>query len=303
MLVMSNSASKVMEKTATVKPFNKSEFIEALGTGFATTVKKVYINSLQKEVGFREIQVKEQKILSRIMIDNEQRKDIVYETQCALISKVCLDKDLDVYALTEFDKIKLLMALYQSNMYKSEVKFVCKQCNTENIYKMDFANVVKHLDSFDTSDKPFSFENENWKFEFKVGYPTVRKVADFYKSYAKDYRAAQSIQQAAQRLQQLESLNNAINMDYMNNFIKEVKVINKTNGNEQLIDISLFEPTEVNQIFATFPQDVLYVDDGVLNFIATEFIAKINESFDKHKCAQCGAIYEEAVDKDVGSFF
>lgn len=291
----STSKGKVMEKTTAEKPFNKSEFIEALGTGFATTVKKVYINSLKKEVGFREIQVKEQKILSRIMIDNEQRKDIVYDTQCALISKVCLDKDLDVYALTEFDKIKLLMALYQSNMYKNEVKFICKQCNTENIYRMNFANVVKRLDSFDTSDKNFDFENENWKFEFKVGYPTVRKVADFYKSYAKQYRMTQP--------QQLESLNNSINMDYMNNFIKEVKVINKTNGNEQLIDTSLFEPDEVNQIFATFPQDVLYVENGILNFIATEFIAKINESFDKHKCAQCGAIYEEAVDKDVGSFF
>ena len=53
------------------KPFNKTEFIEALSQGFATTVKKVYINSLQKEVGFREIKVKEQKTLSRIMVDNE----------------------------------------------------------------------------------------------------------------------------------------------------------------------------------------------------------------------------------------
>ena len=92
-------------------------------------------------------------------------------------------------------------------------------------------------------------------------------------------------------------------MDYMNNFVKEVKIVNKADGSEQNIDMAQFTPDEVNQIFASFPQDVLYVDNGVLNFIATEFISKPNECFDKHKCAQCGTIYEEAVDKDTGSFF
>ena len=293
----STSKGKVMEKAQVevAKPFNKTEFIEALSQGFATTVKKVYINSLQKEVGFREIKVKEQKTLSRIMVDNEQRKDIIYDTQCALIAQVCLDKDLDIYSLTEFDKTKLLMALYQSNMYKTEIKFTCKQCHTDNVYRMNFANVVRKLDSFDTSDKIFDFENENWKFTFKLGYPLVRRVSEFYKSYAKQYRMTAP--------QQLESLNNSINMDYMNNFVKEVKIVNKADGSEQNIDMAQFTPDEVNQIFASFPQDVLYVDNGVLNFIATEFIAKPNECFDKHKCAQCGTIYEEAVDKDTGSFF
>ena len=122
------------------------------------------------------------------MVDNEQRKDIIYDTQCALIAQVCLDKDLDIYSLTEFDKTKLLMALYQSNMYKTEIKFTCKQCHTDNVYRMNFANVVRKLDSFDTSDKTFDFENENWKFTFKLGYPLVRRVSEFYKSYAKQYR-------------------------------------------------------------------------------------------------------------------
>ena len=94
------------------KQLNKSEFINALKSDFVTTVRKVYVNSLKREVGFREISVKEQKQLSRIMIDNESRKDIVYDSQCALISQVCLDKDFDIYELTEFDKIKLMMALY-----------------------------------------------------------------------------------------------------------------------------------------------------------------------------------------------
>jgi predicted restriction endonuclease len=58
---------------------NKAEFINALRQNFASTIKKIYINSLKTEVGFREIKVSEQKSLSRIMIDNENRKDIIYD--------------------------------------------------------------------------------------------------------------------------------------------------------------------------------------------------------------------------------
>jgi len=103
------------------KILNRSEFIKALKNNFATTVRKVFINSLGREVGFREVTVLEQKQLSRIMIDNEQRKDIVYDAQCALINQVALEEGFDIYKLSEFDKIKLLIVLYQTNMFKNDI--------------------------------------------------------------------------------------------------------------------------------------------------------------------------------------
>ena len=117
---------------------SKSELVKALELDFATTVNKAYINSLDKEVSMREVKVSEQKTLSRIMINNEMRKDIIYDAQCALINSVVLDQDFDIYRLTEFDKIKLLMIIYQSSMLKKEVNFTCKHCGTENSYEMDF---------------------------------------------------------------------------------------------------------------------------------------------------------------------
>jgi len=81
---LNDAASKNEQEK--LKVLNRSEFINALKKNFATTVRKVYINSLKREVGFREVTVLEQKQLSRIMIDNEQRKDIVYDAQCALIN-------------------------------------------------------------------------------------------------------------------------------------------------------------------------------------------------------------------------
>lgn len=93
---------------------SKESLINALKQDFATTVNKIYINSLKRDVGFREITVLEQKTLSRIMIDNESkgRKDVVYDAQCAIINKACLEPDFDIYKLSEFDRLKLLIALY-----------------------------------------------------------------------------------------------------------------------------------------------------------------------------------------------
>lgn len=93
-------------------PRARLDIINALKSGFATTVRRIYVNSIDREVGFREISVQEQKTLARIMIDNEQRKDVMYDAQCSIINKVALDEGFDIYELSEFDKIKLLIALY-----------------------------------------------------------------------------------------------------------------------------------------------------------------------------------------------
>ena len=103
-----------VEATAAVghDVLSKDDLLKALDSDFATNVSKIYVNSLKREVGFREVNVQEQKNLSRILVANENRKDVVYDAQCAMINKTALDDSFDVYELTEFDRIKLLMALY-----------------------------------------------------------------------------------------------------------------------------------------------------------------------------------------------
>lgn len=64
---------------------DKRAALSAIKSKFISTVIKIYINSLGREASFREITVAEQKKLSRIMIDNEDRKDIVYDAQCAIL--------------------------------------------------------------------------------------------------------------------------------------------------------------------------------------------------------------------------
>jgi hypothetical protein len=51
------------------------------------------------------------------MSANENRKDLIYDSQCAIINKAALDKTFDIYKLSEFDRLKLLLALYHENMF------------------------------------------------------------------------------------------------------------------------------------------------------------------------------------------
>ena len=72
------------------------------------------------------------------------------------------------------------------------------------------------------------------------------------------------------------------NMEYVNLFISKIEMLVKSSGATRVIDMTNYKASDVEDILAQFPQDALYTDDGVLNFIATEYLKKINDSFDKH---------------------
>ena len=90
-----NAAEKVQQAPQQVE--TKDELVKLLEQDFASGVTKVYVNSLGKEIAFKEITVTQQKTLSRIMIGNEQRKDVIYDAQCAVINNAALADGFDVY--------------------------------------------------------------------------------------------------------------------------------------------------------------------------------------------------------------
>ncbi len=270
------------------KKMTKNDLLAALEHDFATSVNRIYVNSIKREIGFREITVQEQKSLSRIMIDNEKRKDIVFDAQCALINKACLEREsFDVYQCSEFDRLKLLIALYQANMYKNDVKFTCSQCGTENQYKLDFENVLHRLDKIELNEEEYHYENKNWKYSFKLEYPSVKTVAEFHKGNVGKYRNANS--------QMVKSLDNMSNVDYINLFIKQIDLTNKISKTSKKIVFADYPVRDIEDIMAVFPQDVLYSDDGVIQYIANNYIKKINDTFDVHTCFNCGEKYEHDV--------
>lgn len=273
----------------------KDELIKALKSDFATSVTKIYVNSLDKEIGFREITVLEQKNLSRIMMSNENRKDIVYDAQCALINNACLAEGFDIYNLTEYDRLKILMALYQANMFSNELKYTCPECGTENRYHVNFDNVLMKLDKIDLSAKEFSYSSKGIDYKFDLIYPSVQLVSRFHKSYCDKHRSVPKREQ--------KNVDNMQNMEYVNLFINKVSLNNHNNNTIRNIDFRKYKVGDLEEIISMFPQDVLYTDTGVLRYIVENYIKKINDTFDKHTCFNCGTVHDRGVVNSPESFF
>lgn len=274
----------------------KAELLKALESDFATSVNKVYINSIGKECSFREVTVQEQKSLTRMMSANERRKDIVYDAQCAIINKVALDPGFDVYNLTEFDRMKLLIALYQENMFQNEVKFTCEECGTENKYKVDFSNTIHKLDEYVLEEKDFHYENKNFIYDFRLAYPSVKLVSKFHASYCQKHGT-----NVPKR--QLKANDVMTNLEYVNLFIKTIKMEKKADNKIRTINFADYNVSDIEDILSMFPQDVLYTEGGVLKYIVNNYIKVVNEAFDKHTCYQCGAVHEKGDVNSAESFF
>lgn len=288
--------SEEQVKNNEIKLNTADDLITILGGEFASSAIKVYINSLDQEVTFKEITVQQQKTLTRIMSANERRKDIVYDAQCALINKVCVTEGFDIYKLSEFDRMKLMIILYQSNMMQNEVKFTCEECGTENVYVLDFDNVIKRLDQFTLEPKVFSFENKKYNYECTLAYPQVKRVSAFHESYCRIHS-----NNSPKRLQTVDD--GMQNMEYINIFIKSVKITNKETQKQTDIIFDDYPVDKIEKILAIFPQDILYSNNGVLKFIVNEMIKPINDAFDKHECFNCHTLHEKENANQAERFF
>lgn len=264
-------------------------------TEFSTSTNKIFVNSLGREIQFREVNVNEQKSLSKTMIENENRKDIVYDAQCALINRLCLEDDFDVYTLTEFDRIRILMEIYQNNYFQNEITYKCKECGAENAYTLDFSKIIDKFNDFTLEDINYQLQDKNRVYNFKLNYPSVRNVSNFYKSYMKKYRNPSDKERLV--------LDNLGNIDYVNLFIKEMEIVNKTTKEKHCADLTYMTYNQIEQLLSMFPQNILFADEtGVIKYITKELIEKINSVFTYEKCAQCGAETKEGLGS-VSDFF
>lgn len=313
---------------------NSNSILNTFKNKFATKVNAVYVNSLKREVNFREVSVTEQKSLSKTMIENEARRDIIYDTQCALINRLCLENDtkkvkeeareaarvamptameaegiemgtpqaatfavkftndfiqkyvsehgFDVYTLTEFDRIRILMEIYQNNYFKDEITYKCKECGAENKYTLDFSKIIDRFNEFDLTDQTYTLEDKQYVYNFVLNYPSVKNVSQFYKMYVKKYKGVSA--------KEKDVLDNLENVDYINLYIKQIELIDKEKGTKDIADLSLMSYSDIESLIEVFPQNIIFSEDtGVLRYIAKNFIEKINSVFQYEKCAQCGA--------------
>lgn len=292
----------------------QNSILNSFKNEFSSAVNVIHVNSLDMDVKFREVTVIEQKNLSKTMIENEDRKDIVYTTQCDLINRLCIDKiprkvidqktneetviydNFDIYDLTEFDRIRILAEIYKNNYFKNTIEYTCKECGQHNKYVLDFSKIIAKFNEFDLKDVTYYLEDDKHKFNFVINYPSVRAVSEFYKSYMKKYKGTTKKQQ--------EVLDSLGNIDYINLFIKSAEYISKEDPTKrEKADFTVMSYSDIEQLISYFPQNIIFSEEnGVLKFIAQEFISKLNNVFAYEKCAFCGAESHEGMGNVVDFF-
>lgn len=288
--------SEEIQNTEITPTKNNNSILATFQNEFASSLLPVYVNSLKREVNFKEVSVIDQKALSKTMIQNENRKDIVYDTQCALINKVCAEEGFSIYKLTEFDRIRILMEIYSSNYFQDTVTYKCPECGCENSYMLDFDKVIAKFNAFDLEDVKFTTEDRQRVYNFTLNYPSVRAVSNFYKNYMKNYKNKTKKEQ--------EVLDDLGNIEYINLFIKKIELINKADPNDHKIaDLTIMSYDDIEILISYFPQNIMFDENkGVLKYIAKEFIEKINSVFQYEKCAHCGYETKEGMGNLIDFF-
>jgi hypothetical protein len=187
------------------------------------------------------------------------------------------------------------MEIYSSNYIQNDIKFKCPECGCENVYRIDFEKIIAKMNDFDLTPKTYSMEDKVRVYNFKLNYPMVYNVSEFYKDYLKQYKTATQ--------KEREMLDNMGNIEYINLFISEVEIINKQTQTKNKADLTLMSLAEIEQLFSLFPQNIMFDDkNGVIQHITNEFIDKINGIFQYEKCAQCGYQTQEGIG-DLIDFF
>lgn len=76
-------------------------------------------------------------------------------------------------------------------------------------------------------------------------------------------------------------------------------MIDKEDPSQRLVaDLSLMSYGEIEKFLDMFPQSVIFSEDGgVINYITTNFIERLNKVFQYEKCANCG----EETNEGIGS--
>jgi len=255
------------------------DIVNALNEEFSTSVNRIYVHSLDREVSFKEVRVSEQKALTKILIENEDKEDVIYQSIMALIQMLCLEKDtVDFSKLTELDRIKIMLELYQGNFFNEELTFTCSKCGTENTFKIDFDHIVTELNKMKFDDVEVILEDDSRTFIFMLNFPKTSRMLEFMTEIANSKRAINK-----------KDSEKITNIDMFDMFIKSFIIEGKAEDGK-IINVNCEETavTETEKILEVLPQTILYGKDGILEAISSKIFSKVEQLFVDPVCLECG---------------
>lgn len=286
-----------MENSKEVLGFN--DLLKALDSKVNTNVIKVYINSLDCHVTLKEIGVKESKTLSKIGIENSENQAVLYEASLAMIQSLIIDApdDFNIMNISEFDKNKLMIAVYRQNILNEKLPVKCSNCEGDFEYVVNFDEILSAMDEMDISEQKLDIETDKLKFEIFYGFPKVSRMIEYFRIlYSKKNK----------KLKEDSESNSVSQIDYIDLFIKRVNIIDKENSTEANpnIELDLVNCTinEALTFINHLPSVILYNSKhGAMVKINENCLQRLSSLEKKVLCPHCGE--ETVASIGINDFF
>lgn len=264
------------------KVSSSSNIVNAFRQKMAANTNTIELPSIGKNVEFKPISTAEQKDLSKIAMESNSRADIMYCAMLAMINKLCADKDFDIRDYTEFERISVTLNLQQMNKVNPEIKYTCPKCNKENTYKLDTAQLIRKFNKSYAPDQEVKIENAGRTFTFLIGWPAVKNVEDFFKTYYKKYDNASKSTK--------DTINNLSQVEYVTMFIKKVTLSDSDPDATLTANLEELPYSDRVQLLDCLPQTIVFDENnGIIGVIIESFISPMNKVFKYNDCSFCGA--------------
>lgn len=206
-------------------------------------------------------------------------------TLLALIKKLCSD-EIDIYKLTDFDRMKILLSIfYNNNNDISTVTFECKDedCRKDIKYNLDIPKMIEKIDNPKEIQKDYKIGDLSLSMIY--GAPIYINTLTFYKELEEE------LQKVKENKEESEKVEDEFKKKLPLLYIKKIIM----NGNE--IDFISARQEKKERFLSMVPTNVYDDIDEILSENSFDVETKIT---DKITC-DCGE--EMEVEIDLEDFF
>lgn len=275
-------------KSQTIK--EKDDIVSLFKNEFSSTIIPVYIKSLDRELNFREISVKEYKTFAKTSIDNANKPATIYRAMTSMIENVMLTKDVELENLTELDRVHILFNLSQTAIVERNHEYECPQCHGKFNVAPDVNKINSGFDSIQTMDKVYIVEDSQRRYIITVNFPTIKRLTatlDHYQLTHKD-------EESDALMADINGNTVGIALAYIHAYLKSITVEKKSGGNPLTAPLDQMPIKEAEEIIDIIPQSIFSAngENSIIAKINNDFINKTSAIFQTEKCPSCGVEFE-----------
>ena len=251
--------------------------------GFPTNRIPITIPSSGQTIVLRETTITELKSICKIIIDNFWRKqmDVIYDAMSDYLQSMILTDGVDVWKMTEIDRLYCLMVFFQISFFKEPQTMKCPHCATEIVYRYDMYRYIDKVKEAYIDPQTVEIEWKQKLYRFEVAWPTIETMSGvmnyFYESLG-------------QVTEEMERTQFGIYLVFA--FIRTIKVINLMNGesdDDPFIDVTqITDWYERVECINSLPSMVVFdQNNGLFAKVMGLFINRLENCFSFEVCPQC----------------